>query len=51
MHHHQTNLAIISFIAKNRIFYVMTESLVTANGVIFANYKRAGAVRTGTVGE
>ncbi len=31
--------------------FTMTESLVTTNGVIFANYKRAGAVRTGTVGE
>ena len=30
--------------------FVLTESLVTPNGVIFANYKRAGNVRTGTVG-
>jgi dihydrofolate reductase len=28
----------------------LTDSLVTPNGVIFANYKRAGAVRTGTIG-
>jgi dihydrofolate reductase len=31
--------------------FTLTESLVTPNGVIFANYKRAGAVRTGTIGE
>lgn len=30
--------------------FKLTESLVTSNGVIFANYKRAGDVRTGTVG-
>jgi dihydrofolate reductase len=30
--------------------FTLTESLVTSNGVIFANYKRAGEVRTGTVG-
>src|ERR1051325_333920 len=30
--------------------FVLTESLVAPNGVIFANYKRAGNVRTGTVG-
>jgi dihydrofolate reductase len=30
--------------------FTLTESLVTANGVIFANYKRAGEVQTGTVG-
>jgi len=30
--------------------FTLTESLVTPNGVIFANYKRAGKVRTGTVG-
>jgi dihydrofolate reductase len=30
--------------------FAMTESLVTPGGVIFANYKRAGDVRTGTVG-
>jgi len=31
--------------------YTLTDSLVTSNGVIFANYKRAGDVQTGTVGE
>lgn len=31
--------------------FALTESLVTPNGVIFANYKRAGEVRTGTIGE
>ncbi len=30
--------------------FTLTESLVTANGVIFANYKRAGEVKTGTIG-
>ncbi|MBE0539059.1 MAG: dihydrofolate reductase family protein [Ignavibacterium sp.] len=30
--------------------FVITDSLVTSNGVIFANYKRAGEVKTGTVG-
>lgn len=30
--------------------FTLTDSLVTPNGVIFANYKRAGAVRTGTIG-
>jgi len=30
--------------------FTMTESLVTSNGVIFANYSRAGEVKTGTVG-
>jgi dihydrofolate reductase len=30
--------------------FTMTESLVTPGGVIFANYKRAGDVKTGTVG-
>ena len=30
--------------------FALTESLVTPNGVIFANYKRAGKVKTGTVG-
>ena len=30
--------------------FTLTESLVTPNGVIFANYKRAGKVKTGTVG-
>jgi len=28
----------------------LTDSLVTPNGVIFANYQRAGEVRTGTIG-
>jgi len=31
--------------------FTLTESGVTPGGVIFANYKRAGKVRTGTVGE
>jgi len=31
--------------------FTLTESLVTSNGVIIANYKRAGEVKTGTVGE
>jgi len=30
--------------------FTLTESLVTPNGVIFVNYKRAGEVKTGTVG-
>lgn len=30
--------------------FEMTDSLITKNGVIFANYKRAGDVKTGTVG-
>ncbi|MFA6365541.1 MAG: dihydrofolate reductase family protein [Candidatus Paceibacterota bacterium] len=30
--------------------FTITDSLVTKNGVIFANYKRAGEVKTGTVG-
>jgi len=30
--------------------FILTDSLVTSNGVIFINYKRAGKVRTGTVG-
>ena len=30
--------------------FTLTDSLVTSNGVIFANYKRAGKVRTGTIG-
>jgi dihydrofolate reductase len=30
--------------------FTLTDSLVTPNGVIFANYKRAGEVQTGTVG-
>jgi dihydrofolate reductase len=31
--------------------FTMTDSLITSNGVIFAYYKRAGDVKTGTVGE
>jgi dihydrofolate reductase len=31
--------------------FTLTESAVTSGGVIFANYKRAGEVKTGTVGE
>jgi len=30
--------------------FILTESLVTSNGVFFANYKRSGMVKTGTVG-
>jgi len=30
--------------------FTLTESLVAPNGVIFANYRRAGEVKTGTVG-
>ncbi|HEX7633517.1 MAG TPA: dihydrofolate reductase family protein, partial [Candidatus Saccharimonadales bacterium] len=30
--------------------FTMTDSLITKNGVIFAHYKRAGEVKTGTVG-
>lgn len=30
--------------------FTLTENLVTPNGVIFANYKRAGEVKTGTIG-
>jgi dihydrofolate reductase len=30
--------------------YTLTDSLVTSNGVILANYKRVGEVKTGTVG-
>jgi dihydrofolate reductase len=30
--------------------FEMTDSLVTSNGVIFAYYKRAGEVKTGTIG-
>lgn len=30
--------------------FTLTDSLVTSNGVIFANYTRAGEVRTGTIG-
>ncbi len=32
------------------VTFTLTESLVTPTGVIFANYKRAGKVKTGTVG-
>jgi dihydrofolate reductase len=31
--------------------FTLVESTVTQSGVIMANYKRAGEVRTGTVGE
>ena len=31
--------------------FTLTEHTITPGGVIFANYKRAGAVQTGTVGE
>jgi dihydrofolate reductase len=31
--------------------FTLTESLVTPTGVIIANYKRAGEVKTGTVGD
>ena len=31
--------------------FMLTDSTVTPSGVIFANYKRAGKVKTGTVGE
>jgi dihydrofolate reductase len=31
--------------------FTLTESVVTPSGVIMANYKRAGKVQTGTVGE
>jgi hypothetical protein len=30
--------------------FTLMDSLVTPNGVIFANYKRSGEVKTGTVG-
>ncbi len=30
--------------------FTLTDSLITPNGVIFANYKRAGEVKTGTIG-
>jgi dihydrofolate reductase len=30
--------------------FELTHSMVTDNGIIFANYKRAGEVKTGTVG-
>ncbi len=31
--------------------FTVTDSLVTKNGVVFANYQRAGEVKTGTVGQ
>ncbi len=31
--------------------FTLTESVVTSRGVIIANYKRAGEVKTGTIGE
>ena len=31
--------------------FKLTESIVTTSGVIFVNYKRAGKVKTGTMGE
>ena len=30
--------------------FTLTESLISSNGVIFASYKRAGEVKTGTIG-
>lgn len=30
--------------------FTLAESLVTSNGVIFVNYKRAGEIKTGTIG-
>lgn len=30
--------------------FTLTESLITSNGVIFANYKKAGKVKTGNIG-
>jgi dihydrofolate reductase len=30
--------------------FTLTESTISSNGVIFASYKRAGEVKTGTVG-
>lgn len=32
------------------VAFTLAESLVTTNGVIFANYKRAGDVKTGNIG-
>lgn len=48
----------ITLITGKRLFgegtvpaaFSLTESLVTPNGVIFANYRRAGEIKTGTVG-
>ncbi len=34
----------------NPTAFTLTDSLVTPNGAIFANYERAGEVKTGTVG-
>lgn len=31
--------------------FTLTDSMVTPSGIIFANYKRAGDVKTGTVGD
>jgi hypothetical protein len=31
--------------------FTLTETFATLPGVIFANYKRAGEVKTGTVGD
>jgi hypothetical protein len=31
--------------------FSLAANYITPNGVIFANYKRAGEVKTGTVGE
>ncbi len=33
------------------VAFTLTDSVVTSNGLIFANYKRAGEVKTGTVGK
>jgi dihydrofolate reductase len=35
----------------NPAAFALTVSLITPNGVIFANYKRAGEVKTGTIGD
>ena len=35
----------------NPAAFALTDSLITPNGVIFANYKRAGEVKTGTIGD
>jgi len=32
------------------VAFTVTDSLITSNGVIFANYKRSGEVKTGNVG-
>jgi dihydrofolate reductase len=36
---------------SNPAAFTLTDSLVTPNGVIFANYRRAGEVKTGTIGD